>query len=491
MKKIFLFGILISFFALLPFHTIHAEVTIHLNIKTSNSTLYDNVIAVTPCDSDNAGVLKITAYCAILQSGVQSDWNWAWAPGAFLNSLGNIAGYTTKDADNNDVYHYWSWYLNGAEGMVGLNQYELAPNDLILLNFIDPSTPPPTPTTPPQESGGSAIVPPPVFNLEKAVNYLLSTQDSDGRFGGSEMYTDWAAIALGAAGTEDIVKTKTIEFMKTHNKISAVVTDNERRAMALLALGENPYSFENIDYITSIIKSFDGVQFGNTELINDDIFALVPLASAGYTEKDEIIGKDIYFLIARQKQNGSWENGIDITAAAIQALSPFSSLDAVSASLAQAKNYLKEMQGNNGDYSSVYSTSWVAQAMAGLGEEWTKGGNSPDNYLAVQQASDGGAIPSSEILQNRIWATSYAIPAIMKKPWSKIMRPVKKKEEKKYEQEKVVKKENEEKKRKSENSAKINTATAINAVSDIICAEKTKNAKVDWLSDFLERVFGF
>src|SRR3989339_583383 len=93
-------------------------VTIHLTIATNTESIYDQDIAVDACNSDNGETsdLKITAYCAILQSGIQNEWNWDWAPGAFLNSLGDIAGFTTKDKDNNDVYHYWSWSLNNTEG---------------------------------------------------------------------------------------------------------------------------------------------------------------------------------------------------------------------------------------------------------------------------------------------------------------------------------------------------------------------------------------
>src|SRR3989338_11044181 len=139
MKKTIIFATLIINLTFLSFLGVaYADTAIHLDIKTPTSTLYDQDITVSPCDSDNAGTLKITAYCAILQSGIQNDWNWAWAPGAFLNSLDNIAGYTTKDKNNNDVYHYWSWSLNSTEGTTGLNQYELQSNDLISLDFIDP-----------------------------------------------------------------------------------------------------------------------------------------------------------------------------------------------------------------------------------------------------------------------------------------------------------------------------------------------------------------
>ena len=55
------------------------------------------------------------------------------------------------------------------------------------------------------------------------------------------------------------------------------------------------------------------------------------------------------------------------------------------------------------------------------------------NYLAEQQknANNNGAIlPSSENLEDIIWTTSYAIPAVLGKPWSEIMESVSKPKEK-------------------------------------------------------------
>src|SRR3989344_7929692 len=155
------------------------------------------------------------------------------------------------------------------------------------------STTPPASSTPPTNSGGSNAPTTPPFSVSKAVEYLMSAQSSAGSFGGSALYTDWTATALAAAGAS---QAKIIDYMTSHNAVSSLPTDNERRAMALLALGQNPYSFHGADYIAPIVGSFDGVQFGDASLVNDDIFALIPLASAGYSANDDIISKDIAFV---------------------------------------------------------------------------------------------------------------------------------------------------------------------------------------------------
>ncbi|KKQ45636.1 MAG: hypothetical protein US65_C0051G0004 [Candidatus Yanofskybacteria bacterium GW2011_GWC2_37_9] len=263
------------------------------------------------------------------------------------------------------------------------------------------------------------------FDVTNALNYLKSAQAADGSFGGADLYTDWAGIAFGALNVTDSSRDLLLSYLNSHNSISSLLTDNERHAMALLALGQNPYSFNGVNYINAIVNSFDNIQFGDANLVNDDIFALIPLGNSGYTKNDDIIAKDIAFIISKQKTNGSWEESVDITAAAIQALKSFESIASVAESLSKATNYIISKQNNDGGFgdsaSSVYSTSWAMQAMGALGESWTKDGYTASFYLGGQQAEDGAALPSSETLSNRIWATSYAIAGNSLKPWSEIM----------------------------------------------------------------------
>ncbi len=95
---------------------------------------------------------------------------------------------------------------------------------------------------------------PQTFSVSNAVSYLEGVQDSDGSFAGSELYTDWAAIAYGAGNVSGSYKSSLLDYLSSNNSISSLITDNERRAMALLALGENPYSFQDVNYIEAIIE---------------------------------------------------------------------------------------------------------------------------------------------------------------------------------------------------------------------------------------------
>ncbi len=274
------------------------------------------------------------------------------------------------------------------------------------------------------------VVVTPTFSLAKAVSYLTSTQDADGGFGGSPMYTDWAAIALSAAktsttaGVSDAVMTKLLSYMTTHNTVSENLTDNERHTVALLSLGQNPYSANGTDFVAPIVKSFDGTQFGDPSLVNDDIFALISLSGAGYTSTDPIVSKDVAFIISKQTPDGSWNSSVDITASAVQALKIFSSVDGVSLSIERATKYLQNTQLDGGSFGNVSTTSWVAQTMSALGVTWTMNGKTVVDFFNTQQSDDGAMLSSSETLPNRIWTTSYAIPAALGMPWNAIMHTV-------------------------------------------------------------------
>lgn len=407
-------------------------VAIHLEITTEESSLYDNDLSVSACDSDNNPDTAdtITAYCAILQSGLSNDWTW-YDFGALLNSIGDVAGYISQDQDGNDVYHYWSWSLNGNLGEVGLNQYELQSGDTISLTFIDPVVEiiveeevVPSPSH--HHSGGSSTKKKKGFSLEKVSLFLSENQKQDGSFG-ELLYSDWVAVGVAESGKEfDLIKNKLFDNTKNNNFESSIITDNERHIMALMALGINPYNGTQINYINKITSSFDGNQIGDASLYNDDIFGLIVLYKAGYKEDDEIIKKVLSFVISKQSSDGSWEN-VDLTSASIQALSNFESVSGVEESILKAESYLKEKQKENGSFEdNVFSTSWAIQALS-QNESFDSEINKAIEYIKNTQQDDGGIIENSNI-ENKIWATAYVIPAILKLSWNDILKSFPKEE---------------------------------------------------------------
>ncbi|MBI3335243.1 MAG: DUF4430 domain-containing protein [Candidatus Portnoybacteria bacterium] len=277
-------------------------------------------------------------------------------------------------------------------------------------------------TEPPKGGGGFAPLSHSTISREKAIQFLGARQYPDGSFG-APLYTDWVAVAFGAYEGENPARERLKEYLLADPSPGTLLTDYERRAMALEALGINPSNSTKTNYIQKIIGQFDGTQFGSQELFNDDIFALFPLLHAGVSPNDQRIQKTIAFILSKQKPDGSWI-GADITAAAIQALLLTPSIEGVSPALSKARGYLKNIQEAGGGFEgNVFSTSWAIQAIRALGEheeDWEKGVKTPGDYLFGNQAGDGG-LPLLGDANMRIWATAYAIPASLQKTWDEIL----------------------------------------------------------------------
>lgn len=401
-----------------------------------------------PCynNSLNSEDLKTTPYCAILQSGIPNSWDWKWenSMGALLNSLNGVSGYSKKDESNNDVYYYWNWSLNSNSEFSALNKYELKKDDVVALTFTSSSdlVAPQNDTTinfiidsikteeePTKEihhsshsgSSGSSVAPivitKKVFSIPNALEFLSKNENKDGAFGNS-LYTDWAAIGVVKAGSEsEMLKNKLGDYLKANELNSEIVTDNERRAMALMSLGINPYTGTKMNYIKKIIDSFDGTQIGDKSLYNDDIFALIVLSHAGYTDKDEMIAKIVFDVIKNQSLDGSW-GSVDMTSAGIEALSNFKEVVGVSEVIKKAESYLLVQQKDDGSFGNISSTSWAIQALS-LNESLKIETDKAIDYLADKQLEDGGL--DQESIENRIWTTTYAIPAVLKLSWNEIL----------------------------------------------------------------------
>ena len=116
-------------------------------------------------------------------------------------------------------------------------------------------------------------------------------------------------------------------------------------------------------------------------------------------------------MLQNQRSNGSWGD-VDITAAAFQALSQVATTNDVKDALGKAKAFLESKQDASGSFGNIYSTSWAMQALSVPGKSL--------DYLQSQQALDGG-VQKNDTIDNRIWATSYAVPAVLGKDWGSFL----------------------------------------------------------------------
>jgi hypothetical protein len=386
-----------------------------------------------PKEDSISKFLGICALSEMKKQGGIDDFDIIEYPfGLFIDSINNIKDPNTA---------YWALYLNDVYENRGLTDLPLVSGDKISLVYVDfnntemgsrvdihisglLSSENQNVEEKVSHSGGSSIRNNKDFSLENYISFLSSAQKDDGSFG-EYLYTDWVAVGIAPLGSEaDSLKTKIINYFKNKPLVSELVTDNERHAMALMALGINPYSGTEINYIKKILDSFDGEQFGDKDLVNDDIFAIITLLKAGYTKDDEIIKKDIDFIIGKQDISGSW-GSVDMTSAGIIALANFVDINQVADVISKGEVYLKNSQDKDGGFENTFSTSWAIQALSlnTLYKDEVKNGI---KYLVNNQKEDGGFDGGDA--NTRIWASAYAMPVILGKNWNTILVDFKKPE---------------------------------------------------------------
>lgn len=376
-----------------------------------------------------------TSTLLLEQFGLDSNWNPVWEPATSSTFLINNQEFFSADGTFGLFISTSSPYSIQGSKTGYLDSPVLILNGVIQESTstepVSTSTPVGT-STPPNSGPGSADSHQ-TINVGSAVNFLIVHQNNDGSIGSSVLYSDWASLALAAYGDNE-TKNKLKNYLASIEpdaEFNSSITNSERRAMALMALGINPYNGTKTDYIMPIVSAFDGSQIGDPSIFNDDIFALFPLLKAGYSGSDPIIDTAIKFIISKQNADGSWES-VDLTAATIQALvlaqktgNLSSELgNSISRSLLAAKNFLRGSQGANGGFNNSFSTSWAIQAIVALGEpvfSWENSGKNPIDFLASYQKNDGGFEDTSTAVDTRIWSTIYTIPAALYKTWGDLL----------------------------------------------------------------------
>lgn len=254
----------------------------------------------------------------------------------------------------------------------------------------------------------------PIFaraSVSDAVEYLKS-----------EPQDPWITQALVAAG-ESEVETGHLESVS-----GVLATDYAKVILALAAVGENPATFGNIDYVAQLKTYYQNNQMGSEDWLNDDMWSILSLSSVGEENSVEALGaKD--FLLSNQNLDGGWswavggDSDTNDTSAAIMALLEVG-VDKNSLVITKAVDYLLAAQNDDGGFpwlpgsnSDSGSDSWVISALYELGQDplaWDKNGNNPITHLNSLQDSDGGfwwVAPGTSDFNNKAM-TAFAVIAL-------------------------------------------------------------------------------
>ena len=422
--------------------TTTSQVAVYLSVNVS----VDVPSSCTVTDSDGVqhsyNATSSTAYigicavqAAIDQGAVNAIFSNAFPTlGLFVTTLNTVAADPSSQ--------FWALYQNGGFASLGLSALPVSTGDTLKLELHDFSDNPQgdqlsvtitslvasstlsassTPAVIVQGGGGGGFSHL-TFSVPNAIGFLTSKQGANGSFADDRL-TDWAALAYAVAD-QSTAKQLLTNYLTASNPLLVTLTDYERHAMALEALGINPYTGTTIDTITPIVSAFDGTKLSS--LVNINIFALFPLLHAGYSASDTMIQKIVAYILSQQSADGSWSDP-DTTSAAIQALAPLNSLPGVNDALAKGRTFLRSIQNSNGSIGGQnleFQTAWALQAIAALGENqlnWTAPSYDPLDYLASIQQTDGGVDSVTVDASTRVWATEYAIPAAAGKPWGTLL----------------------------------------------------------------------
>jgi len=260
--------------------------------------------------------------------------------------------------------------------------------------------------------------------VKNIIAFLDASQNEDGSFGSSISFSDWTALAYnaytGSAAGKDALKAYLLTDPDPRDGFNDTAS-YAKRAMVLMSYGIDPYTDTQTNYIQKILDGFDGTQFGIEGIVNDDIFALMPLLHAGYTSADPMIVSSTKYILSQQHADGSFESK-DLTGAALQILPALTNVTGVTEAIAKAKNFVLNGQQTDGGFGDIYATPWIMQGLSALGEDISilkKNNLSPIDYVKANQETDGGIGETTNSL--RLWTSAWAVPALLEKPWPTLL----------------------------------------------------------------------
>ena len=255
--------------------------------------------------------------------------------------------------------------------------------------------------------------------IKNGIEYFERVQQQDGSIG-SYNDTAWCTIAIAASGIEpgSFGNPSLVEYLQTSQPILEesfnLPADLALSILAIVAGGEDPHNFgtgnsavPEGDYISALLNTHDGTQFGVSDSINEDVWAVIALLHSGYPVDDPVIVSTVDFILGNQGEDGGWswatpfndwysDSTPDDTAGAIMALSA-AGHNTKDQFIKNALKFLESTQSEQGGFSylgvtNTSSTAWAVSALVTLGlnpDEWNAVNGNPVDYLVSMQSPDG------------------------------------------------------------------------------------------------------
>ena len=92
------------------------------------------------------------------------------------------------------------------------------------------------------------------------------------------------------------------DYLKTLSGTTAI--EYEAPILAITAQNLDPRTFGSTDYVAALEKFDNGGQIGDPTTINDDIFGILALMSAGEPATNTVVADAKKFVLANQQANG-------------------------------------------------------------------------------------------------------------------------------------------------------------------------------------------
>ncbi|MFA6466863.1 MAG: prenyltransferase/squalene oxidase repeat-containing protein [Patescibacteria group bacterium] len=252
-------------------------------------------------------------------------------------------------------------------------------------------------------------------------NLILADNDNTIAYLQGQSQNTWISQALAAA-TAGGIDISYLDYQTTDLMAAS------KNILTLAAVESQ--DTDNIRQLLSVIESSkNNGQFGSSDLLNDDFWVLMALASVNQLA-DTDSAKN--FILDHQNTDGGWSwsasgtSDSNDTAAAIMALLDLG-LDSSSTAIVNALAYLQTSQNADGGFaydldssSDGASTAWVIAALnkANISaSSWQKDNNDPISFLESLRQDNGSFLWMPSDGQGSTMVTAYALVALSGKAY--------------------------------------------------------------------------